>query len=220
MGQILCQVRLPARSNFPEDDAMNTFAFTGVAPVETQAELALERLREFYNDTAPTAAEPLKNYLAGTHNPAGMRIKVYDHDDPEPRAPILDEGLGVSTADPVSDTNLPAEVALALSYAGAPESGQSQARRRGRIFLGPLNNGAGSGNSSIVYRPTSAFVVSCIQACKRLAAVEPIGAQWRVYSRANQDFVLIDRGWVDNAFDTQRRRGPAAQACNAWQSEL
>lgn len=36
--------------------------------------------------------------------------------------------------------------------------------------------------------------------------------QWRIWSPTNNNSVLIDNGWVDNAWDTQRRRGVEATA--------
>lgn len=220
MGQIFCQVTLPARSLLPEDNAINTFSFTGVAPVEDQAGIALDRLRDFYNEAAGTATQPIKNYFAPTHNPGNMRIKVYDYDDPEPRTPILDESLGVTSPSPVATQNLPSEVALCTSFSAPPQSGEPQARRRGRIFLGPLNTGAGAGNNDQYSRPVGAFITTVVQACKELSSEAPIGAQWAVYSRRNQSFVLVDRGWVDNAWDTQRRRGVNRTARNAWEREI
>lgn len=219
MGQILCQVRIPHRSLIGANDVVNTFNFTGIDNVEDQATVALGLIKVFYNDLTDLQTSAVKNYLSGELNPAGTRIKIYDASDPEPRVPILDESLGVTGPSPASTTNLPGEVAVGLSYTAAITSGVPAARRRGRIYLGPLNAGATEGVANAPQRPSSVFMLNLSRAAKGLSD-GPIGTRWAVYSRRDDAFRPIVAGYVDNAFDTQRRRGVDATARIAFESGL
>lgn len=219
MGQIYCQVSIPHRSLLSRDTVVNTFTFSGVDNVEDQATIALGKLAAFYNAESGTQNEPLKNFYSGELRLDSCRIKVYDLSDPEPRVPILDESLGVTSPAPLSTTNLPGEVAVCASYSGPPESGEPNARRRGRIYLGPLNQGASTGTGVAPARPSTSFIGNIAEACKELSD-GPVGTQWSVWSRRNNNFVQIDRGYVDNSFDTQRRRGVDTTARTGWEGGL
>lgn len=208
MGQILCQVRIPHRNLLGSDDVVNTFNFTGVDNVEDQATQALGMLKVFYNDLTGLQAVAVKNWMSGELDFAATRIKVYDHADPEPRVPILDESLGVSANSPSASTNLPGEVSVAISYAAELESGEVQRRRRGRIFLGPLNTGISNSTGTTSARPSGPAQTALAIAAGELAS-GPLGTRWAVWSRANDAFYPIVGGYVDNSFDTQRRRGVA-----------
>lgn len=219
MGQIHCQVRIPHKSLIPADDAINTFNFTGVDNVEDQATVALGKLKTFYNDLSGTQTVRIKDMMSGELNFGGTRIKVYDLSDPEPRVPILDESLGVSNATPVTSANLPGEVAVALSYQAEAESGVAAARRRGRIFLGPLNTGFMTSTTTTASRPSGASCLAVAQAAEELSS-GPVGTQWCVWSRVNAAFYPIVKGYIDNSFDTQRRRGVATTSRTAWEGGL
>lgn len=130
-------------------------------------------------------------------------IKVYDMADPEPRAPILETTFNLP-ADP-SIASLPSEVALCLSFQAARQSGQSQARRRGRIYFGIPSTSQAGGDG----RPSSAFVVALAEAGEDLLAQSVTDGDWAwaVYSTVDDNISFVTNGWVDNSWDTQRRRG-------------
>lgn len=220
MGQIYAQVTFPHRSLIPADAAMNTFFFTGVDDPEDQATSAFGRLVTFYNVASGSATIPIKNYLSGELLVTGARVKIYNMDDPEPRVPILDESLGLSSPTPVNAVNFPAEVAVGLSYRADPESGVAPARRRGRIYLGPLNTGAGTGSTTATARPTALMQSNCAQACKQLAIASPVGTRWAVHSRVSGTYAIITNGYVDDAYDTQRRRGVDTTSRVGWEVEI
>jgi hypothetical protein len=50
------------------------------------------------------------------------------------------------------------------------------------------------------------------------ASIEAISAlcHWVVWSEADQDAGSVFDGWIDNAFDTQRRRGVQASSRTTW----
>lgn len=219
MGQIHCQVTLPHKSLIAADNVINTFNFTGVDDTEDQATAAVGIIKAFYNDLADTQVNPVKYYFSGEINFGGARIKIYDLADPEPRVPILDESLGTTNVTPGSSTNLPGEVAVCLSYSAAAESGVSAARRRGRIYLGPLCTTASTGTTAIAARPLAGMLLDMSKAAAELAS-GPVGTQWCVWSRVNNAFYPIVQGYLDNAFDTQRRRGVATTTRTGWTGGL
>lgn len=217
MGQIHCQVTFPHNSLIAADSVVNTFSFTGIDNVEDQAIVAKGKLLAFYNTVAAGQVNPIKAYLSSELALLSARIKVYDASDPEPRVPILDVALGTTSVTPLNTQNLPGEVALAASYAAEAESGVAAARRRGRIYLGPLNVGAGSGSGATPSRPTTQFRSDVAKACQALAG-SPVGTLWAVWSRKNSAYYVITRGYVDDAWDTQRRRGVATTTRTGWVS--
>lgn len=215
MAQILCQVRIPHKSLIAADDVVNTFAFTGIADAEAMSTAALGMLKVFYNDLSAPQTTAVKNYLSFELNCGGARIKVYDWADPEPRVPILDESLGMTAATSTTDGALPGEVALGVSYLAAQESGVPAARRRGRIFLGPLRSSLLSGAADVASRPNAAARLQISLAAAQLAS-GTASCRWAVYSRRDQAFRQILNGYIDNAFDTQRRRGVAVTSRQAF----
>lgn len=216
MPLLRCQVVIPYRTALPEDVAVNTFHFEAVDTGETVLGEILGRLAEFYNVTVAGIGDKLTTILSGELAITGTRLKIYDLSDPEPRPPIFDESLGISGT-PTSTTNLPAEVALCTSYAASPEAGTVAARRRGRIYLGPFcATASGTAHGTNPARPSTGVITGVVAATKRLCGENSSGIKWVVYSRANDDAVEVRRGWVDNAFDTQRRRGTAASSRTTW----
>ena len=113
-----------------------------------------------------------------------------------------------------SATPLPAEVALCLSFQSEHEDGVPQARRRNRKYLGPF----GSNANSTEGRPSSAVINSIVAAARDLkqASAASLYWKWVVYSPTSDTYEEVDDGWVDNAWDTQRRRGRASTARTTW----
>jgi hypothetical protein len=84
-------------------------------------------------------------------------------------------------------------------------SGISQARRRGRVFLGPLGNNA---VSSTTGRVASGAYTAIQTAAATLLGGSGIGDwTWIIWSKASSSQVVVDNGWIDDAPDVQRRRG-------------
>nr|CRY95156.1 hypothetical protein [uncultured prokaryote] len=219
MGLAVVQVRIPHRNNLGKDDAINTFAFTTLNPVEDAAEGIATKLKDFYNAPYGVGSVPLKDFYSGEMNMANCWIRVYNWEDAKPRVPVLDTNLGVTAASVLNTYNMPGEVALCVSFAGEPESGTIAARRRGRIYLGPFNFGASTGELTNSSRPATNLVSAAVGASAALEMATPIGSVWAVHSRKDNDFVQIQNGWVDNAWDTQRRRGVQATTKNRWTAE-
>jgi hypothetical protein len=129
--------------------------------------------------------------------------------------------------------NLPSEVAVCLSYKNTASGNIPPAQRRGRVFFGPLGKGSFETADEAVTdipRPPAQFRTNLLQAGIALSN-NVAGGQWVIYHRPRKErpetprpgrttlpFLAALPGavhaitdlWVDNAFDTQRRRGERA----------
>lgn len=153
-------------------------------------------LKDFYDD--------MINFLPSVIAQNGHEVKYTVLPGVKPNYPFEEDVFNLVSA-PTSD-NLPTEVSLVMSFQGTRQAGFSQKRRRGRIYFGPIRaTGAAAG------RPTSSLITALATAGATFKSnVEAItgGAHfWAVWSNVDQEAVQINNGWVDNAFDTQRRRG-------------
>lgn len=153
-------------------------------------------LEQFYDSVGGY----LSTLLTGTGE-----AKYYDLDDPTPRAPILVEPFDFGTT---GTGALPTEVALCISFQAVKVSGVSQASRRNRFYLGPLSTTAAATSTSRPDATATATMDSAITAFYNTADGAPAWS-WVVYSPKLGSSADVDNGWIDNAFDTQRRRGLA-----------
>jgi len=189
------QVILGSDSALPKDVSVNTFHFDTTVPYDTaSAQSVIDRLRVFYN--------AIKSDLSQTLNPALCTVKIYDLSDIKPRVPREHQSLNL---DLVGNSSHPREVALVLSFEAARQSGSVQRRRRNRVYLGPLSViGTVSGAD---FRPPTALLDEIASAAGTLKANASLGIQWVIRSQVGNFVAPVANGWLDNAFDTQRRRG-------------
>lgn len=202
-------------SGLPEDAIVNTFHFDCPVDDTATAESIAGALDRFYNVAA--LSQPVRAYMSSELSGTGQ-LKLYNLPDPEPRIPWYTTAMAIV---PGTGAPLPEEVALCASFQGDPVSGVNPARRRGRIFIGPLNVDVMSGGGVNV-SATDNIAASAERILADLAADGNL-ATWVVYSRANDPLgngsgpvAEVTNGWVDNAFDTQRRRGTAPTARALW----
>lgn len=205
MAIILIQATIGDISALSENVVVNTFHFTGTG-TDAQADSLFDLIEDFYNDPIGVN-NPVRSYLSDNMSRAigACTLRAYNLADPTPRIPFHERswtlGAGLGT-DP-----LPSEVACCISYAGAKVSGSPQARRRGRIYVGRLNVSANA-NQLEVSRPNGVFTNILLLAAQRLGDQSiDLGAPWSVYSRVNNSNTPIVEVSVDDAWDTQRRRG-------------
>lgn len=211
------QVTIPMDSALPEDAVVNTWHFDDdddplAGPEDTQAWI-LQALTSFYQ-SIDSVLFPLQVGAAAT-------VRMYDLRDPQPRQPRATETIALT---PTAGDVLLEEAAVCLSYSATVASGENPRRRRGRIFLGPV-----SMNASIVEngqrRPIAAARTAIATAAAALRnGIEHPGSpglhlKWAVYSPTTDLVSTIDdafhdvaTGWIDNAFDIQRRRGVSPTA--------
>ena len=195
MSVFRCQFTAPMVSGIPADVSTNTWHFNGAdyTAVTPGITLALSFYSSIVSLYPATVAQNV------------WRLKVYNLDDPTPRAPIVDTTFNLTTA-PTGDP-LPHECAMVLSWQAARQSGQSQASRRNRIYIGPLDktlvgtNGLFTTTATDTLRDAAQVILTASDAAA--------GWSWVVNSSNGGPFE-IDNGWVDNAVDTQRRRGVKA----------
>lgn len=196
-------------SNLPSDRVINVFHFTGTTTYDADVLAAENAVLNFYQSLGPHSLT-LGNYMSPWVQ-RQAEIRSYDLTTAKPRVPrVTPFELGASGA-----TGYAEEVTVCLSYRGAaPHS----PRRRGRIFFGPLrSSGVTDASSSEPARPNANLIADLAAAAVNLANDSTI--QWVIRSTVpTENFVTIVDGWVDNALDTQRRRGPDPTARTLWSS--
>jgi hypothetical protein len=207
MTHIKAQVVLPYYSALPEDVTSNTFHFFVPTTPATSAELGeiVNRLDAFYHGFD----DRLAAVISRTN---GAEVRLYDMADPEPRQP-LDPPWGFLIDAAAGGTNLPNELSLVLSFHSAFVSGVPNARRRGRVYLGPFTSTQSDPGSNTAFSRPSATLVSAVAAAAPLLntqIAEPL--DWAQYSPTNDALLPVVGGWVDNEWDIQRRRGVTATA--------
>lgn len=211
MAKILVQWTIHARSGLASDDAVNTWHFNtpDSSAIETDAAEAANMIYNFYTVGAAPVLQLFSSAYAFAGDVAHQTIKTYNLDDAIPRVPITDSDVNVNFLSATGD-NLPSEAAICLSFQGTRLSGVPQARRRGRVFLGPLRANTATTGGTVSPRPAAAAIGSIITAATALKAASDASARvhWAVHSSYGTS-CLVDNGWVDDALDTQRRRGVA-----------
>jgi hypothetical protein len=230
MVAVLAEVHLVDNNGMPADDAINTFVFQDSAALSDAAGLAGDVnpfLQAFYNTGAPALCNFISTSVA---RGAGVTKTVFYElavtGSVTPRLPL---GGPISTVTWTLGAgvgpDLPREVAAVLSFAG-PHAGIAEdvpggipgpkgdthpaARHRGRVYLGPLTTGT-SGPGVNGPGLTVAFCgFAAAAAGTMMGAIDGIAGgthSWCVWSRKDDHLYPITQGWMDNAFDVQRRRG-------------
>jgi hypothetical protein len=229
---ILAKVSIPNLSGMPEDTVTNTWAIkTALEPTPDDYSDIHFALAKFYNEVPAAQTYSVSNFFSGRLSRVAnaCQITQYYFDEvgtPEPLgAPNWMQSFTIDAKGSSDWINMPDEVACCLSFAadldGIPESvpggpagpegdTRPRSRRRGRVFLGPLNAGAVTQGSEQTVRPSTDLVSTALAALGTLN--EEIDAMLGtfllgVFSRTDWDVRPITSAWIDNAFDTQRRRG-------------
>jgi hypothetical protein len=195
MTTVRAQVILHTLDAVPENYISNSWCFEGMAPGTDDA-ATVTMLKDFYDDIGAT-------YWSNSIAQNGHEVKLSELPGVAPNYPFF-EGVFNLAADPTG-TDMPSELAICLSFQGLRSAGFPQSRRRGRVYLGPWGTTANATG-----RPTAALVTQIATAAatlKSTAAVIATAGGWAVWSGTDQAAVLVDDGWIDNAFDVQRRRG-------------
>lgn len=190
------QATLWPTSNLVADASTNTFSIE--AANVAGLTLAVDQIVLFF--------QGIQSFFPNTVRQSDHSIKCYNRADVKPRAPVLTRTwsfLGAPTGTP-----LPSEVCLCCSFQAAPLSGTPQSRRRGRVYVGPLKEVALGTDG----RPSAGLITGLVSSAAGLLAASDAATQWLWV--VHSSFVAIDvpvtNGWVDNEFDTQRRRGRVA----------
>lgn len=216
------QVSIPLDSGIPEDAVMNVWHFDGDDSEEDDAayhSCVMDLLTDFYN--------AVDGVIFGQNVASPATVKIYDMRDPTPRVPEFTGTIAIAPLASGIDLTLPNEVAICLSFQATPTSGVNQARRRGRVYLGPIHYAAAEMVGSQA-RPTAAARTAIADAAEAMLAGAPLpvavgSVKWAIYSPTTDLTGTVDdafndvvSGWVDNSFDTQRRRGGAPSSRTLW----
>lgn len=228
MTSLLAEVVLPCKNGIAADAVVNTLAFSTEHTTPADAITDLQpTVIDVYNHANTSHA---LSYYIGPDRDRGSNlslIKWYNiggHLDGSAHGSPISTGtftLGASV-----DTNepMPDNVAVCVSFHGAygtdpEESGATRprSRERGRVFIGPLNWSASIDEDGTTYQPVvkSAFRTDLTVAFNRLrtdVAAISTPSYWAVWSRTAAKLTAVTGGFVDNVFDTQRRRNPRATA--------
>lgn len=159
-----------------------------------------------------TFYQAIDSTMGGFVNASVPHWRAYDISEDKPRVPFREGDLTALSSS--GSSQAPTELAICLSYRGVYASGQSPRRRRGRIYLGPWSTSAIDATAAgRVAAATKTAIVDAADALQAAAAADP-AYMWVVYSRVSDPaeegvvgFWEVTQGWVDNAFDIQRRRG-------------
>lgn len=206
------QSALKGKSGLPTDQFVNNLYVETLSEWDTSmASDFAGAIRNFFEDVpAGGGTANIRSRLSPTIDQNGHSVKIYRMEDATPRVP-LDEWTWNMTAAPAG-TALPSEVAMCLSFSAARTSGVNMARRRGRIFIGPLNTTAQTPDAFGNPRPTAAFAAD-LRLAGQAFAVDMNGSIRTgvhvIHSPTTGPaarFPVADY-WTDDAFDTQRRRG-------------
>lgn len=199
-------VTIPMTSANPKDAVTNTLYFATSGSVSSAHAQITTRIKAFYN--------VIKNTTLSSHcDLSNAYIKYYDMNDTPPRAPVAIDVLGITGF--ASDTGLPHDVAMCVSFQASRLSGIPQRFRRGRIFLGPLKSTVNSGGMilSTVQDTVAGEAGTMRNGCTT------DGNPWVIHTPSypgGLSNVAVADGWIDNEFDTQRRRGQVSTRRVTW----
>ncbi len=129
-----------------------------------------------------------------------VEVKVYNLEDPQPRMP-----RAAVTGNVTMTNHGVREVCLCLSFS----DGTNSRRKRGRIYMGPF------APDQLHEVPGTTIRSAVHTLADRMAGIGGINVDWCVFSptefAASQQLgaamVPVQKSWVDDAWDTQRRRG-------------
>jgi hypothetical protein len=179
------QVRLKGLSALPEDVYENVLFFEVNAPDTVEG-----------NCDEIAAAYDALSFTGGWNQ---LEIRVYELAGGQP---TFQKTYAIAS---VSTLTGPGEVAVCLSYAANDDPGLVGPRRRGRIYIGPI-----AFNWVQDPRPAPVLRQNLLVFGQALASVgSAANTTWLMYSRTDLVTAKIESIWVDDAWDTQRRRGLA-----------
>lgn len=208
------QVTLPYVTGLPRDVAINTFTFA-IEDTLAGAPEVTDAIVSFYNliqDPGPTT-NVLSDYLSAyiDRSTDACTIEYYDWEAPLGSSAVTTAQFTLLPTP--EDASLPFEVAVCTSFVAQTAPGPV-ARRRGRVYIGPLTVGATSALDDQPARVDDALQRVLVAATQSLTDTD--GVDLAIWSRVDEAAKLVTGGWVDNEFDTQRRRQVEASSRLTW----
>lgn len=206
------QVIFRGNSGLPEDVFVNSMVFrndSGFAATKQVMHDNVKAALERFYSAQQTNLRRVTEFMAGAAFGVA-ELRTYDLGDPPG-----DKATGTPDREPIisnltlpgqSETaTLPFEVALVVSWRTAVKAQWG----RGRNYIGPLANSAvGPMTEASGPVPHPDFVTTLAQAARGLINESEVGLAILGKTGPN----IVTGGYVDNAWDTQRRRGLEATA--------
>lgn len=231
MAIMRCTAVLSSRTGLIEDQVRNVWHFETLGDFFTEPHAVdiAESVMQFYRSLAQRLSPVIRR------DPGSVAVEVarVEPGNPGESDDSVTKLIGrIVNGDTFGSTNtgipLPSEAAVAMSFAGnlvgVPEESlggliRPAARRRGRLFLGPWNAGQvasdpSSGRPIVEATLRTAILTNYASLINSVNGAGQDAGKVRhvVYSRASGLVFPVQEVSVDDAFDTQRRRGEARVA--------
>lgn len=211
MGHAMVEAVFPYPSGLPRDVSINTFHFlTGEPTVggTTAADLNTWILTLYNIVDGPAQVYEIGRYISEYIDRDDPYYKIYDVDTATGTMTPVAGGVHIPLTIPaaLSGISMPNEVALCLTYGGVTPL-IPLARQRGRVYFGPFQNELDEDGdnrpdpSERLQRDIAEAYLNC------LTAELDLSVSHSVYSRVDRELYAIAGAYVDNEWDTQRRRG-------------
>lgn len=226
MPLIRATVILRKLTDIPEDAARNVWHFnTGPNPPGTYTTKVGEALEAFYDGISGGLGRSVQRNAGTLGSGPTVEMATVNFGTPGAGDDVVSELFAtriMGLTNPPSGTSLPSECAVALSFRGnvdglAEEEGniRPKARRRGRIFLGPVNTGiteedGSTGELRVLAGWRTVMLNSYNALVNRLGGADSPNVQHVVYSPTTGAMFPVVAAHVDDAFDTIRSRGEKA----------
>lgn len=217
MATCVVEVIMHHKSGIPADDNVNRFVI-GLPSESDPAVVAATACADIYTHWLSNVATFLAPVFDRGTNKQEMKAYSLPGTALAGTTPLGSPVYSTTWTMPApgSATGLPPEVACVVSFhgdlTGVPvESGTTRpaSRRHGRVYLGPLNltMATTDGTTGETTMPVGNITTIAAAAHSLMTDTTQL---WYVWSKRNAALHLVSGGWVDNGFDTQRRRGVAA----------
>lgn len=200
-------------SGLPRDETVNTLSFVAE---KTMGFAAVLQIHNDIQELWTAIGGSFSNEIART----GAQVHYYDWSIAPPNPPLYVEALSIP-ARLAGVVDMPRELAMCVSFKAPTLSGTVPARRRGRIYLGPLVQDSTSLDYDMPQAATLTAFAGAFGAFLQASQANE-GSRWAIVSRRIAGGWLsgqqgppnlagavspVDEGWIDNAWDIQRRRG-------------
>lgn len=198
-------VEINSPSGLPRDAQQNNWWFEGPdAPDNVEWEAVRSALSAFYAEWQSSRSQ---FSLVGTG-----RLLARDVGLPSPAEPVYES---VMTFGHANKPPLPLDCAAVVTFAAPPTPGVKVQSLRNRIYLGGLATEVNDSDGRIAGTFRTAVATGYNNFASALLANTDF--EHIVYSPKLDDAFVVDEAWMNNQWDTQRRRDrPASQRTMFW----